>query len=848
MNAPSFGSLRYTDCMAGQGLRGGAGFQFQSISAGIDDEAMALVARSGLYEAPVAWMQERRAASTYPPSLAHLFDGAYVTARGVYLGAEAHGVRQGNQFTHAVTTTDPRSYGVVRPAQLWEAPWWTTEPAPTTTCGPVAADPAPGPLTVARIHQWVCDQPDGEAWLTAVHSAVDRIHGPQHRRILFISEDPEPVIRWLSAATLLLAQQQALRVGFRVFTTSPQYSQHEVLGLHPDWAGAMADPRRDHGFVVFDLVRGQHSIIEPTEAALHWVPQFISKDPLDVMDAVELAHDFAVHRAGPTADPAAVRSTSGDRAASEAVKLREPTRIRELLGTWLEQQPNDTLLQEVIEPLIAAVLDGLQDAAALRKLDTAVTGRISRSLAARLHLALLAADIDAALQSQPPVVPLPPRSGDWTPQEHAIAADLVQAAAQNVEPERMEALLATATAFGVTPNASSFDQAAHRFITWWTARPDAGVDPRQWSCGERFITMLHEDLTARLVDRPSDPEVTETVREHFWRLLWPVADDLTSPLDAQVIAAAVERGTPTVRQQVISATLACVSQTPSLAESAWSSMFWLSPPTLGELARFLTALPSHQPAPTQVGPIAAELIQQNCPTQPTAITLDILRLLSQRQCDIGQPLLGAWHEDDTKLLCWMSAMQHLPQLPPPEHSPSLRNVSPKVLEARAGDVVATLLDHVTLSEAVPAVAESGPALDELLLRHLPRTWADAGADHRRRTSAVALAFQTTRLDGDSAESSRQQLQDSVAQWIRISNKVDREQVTALLATYDASSAQHWQAFADGPSFPHKSLQGRRGTTQRVRNDASVRPTDNKQNPWLRSMRDLTRALFRRRRR
>lgn len=105
-----FGALYYTDCRPGQGLLGGAGFQFQASSSDLPPEAPGLVQRVALYEPPVAWMRQRRPVADCPLSLIHAAEGAvYVTAAGRYLGVEANGTREGNQFTHAVVTTDPGS-------------------------------------------------------------------------------------------------------------------------------------------------------------------------------------------------------------------------------------------------------------------------------------------------------------------------------------------------------------------------------------------------------------------------------------------------------------------------------------------------------------------------------------------------------------------------------------------------------------------------------------------------------------------------------------------------------------------------------------------------------------------
>ena len=66
---------------------------------------MALVRDSLLYEAPEAWMRDRRPVAEYPSSFSHAVDRAYTaTAAGVYLGREVSGGREGNQLTHSIIT------------------------------------------------------------------------------------------------------------------------------------------------------------------------------------------------------------------------------------------------------------------------------------------------------------------------------------------------------------------------------------------------------------------------------------------------------------------------------------------------------------------------------------------------------------------------------------------------------------------------------------------------------------------------------------------------------------------------------------------------------------------------
>jgi hypothetical protein len=280
-----FEALIYTDCVPGQGLRGSAGLQFQARSAGAGQEAMAVVQRALLYEPPAAWMHERRPVADYPPSFAHVWDGYLATAAGVYLGREANGNREGNQLTHSIVTKDPGTYGLVRPAQLFGASFWTDQPAGSTECPAVAAGWQPGPLDAETIQEFVGDHPDGEHRLAGLVTALSTIHEPKAQRVLFVAEHPEPVLRWLVAGTLLLPQPRALAVGFKIFSTNPAYATQPVLAVHPEWYTAAPGS----GYLVADLVNDRWGEFPVDPVAAAWARLFCAEDPYDVIDAVELA-------------------------------------------------------------------------------------------------------------------------------------------------------------------------------------------------------------------------------------------------------------------------------------------------------------------------------------------------------------------------------------------------------------------------------------------------------------------------------------------------------------------------------------------------------------------------------
>ena len=133
MASDDFGAAIYTNCAPGEGLEAVGGMQFQSSSAGVDRETLAVIRRHVIYELPEQLIQEEQPVEEFPPSFAHVHDRVFATAAGVYVGREADGSRQGNHLTHAVVTDDPRAYRSVRPAQLFHAPFWRTEPAPRRT-------------------------------------------------------------------------------------------------------------------------------------------------------------------------------------------------------------------------------------------------------------------------------------------------------------------------------------------------------------------------------------------------------------------------------------------------------------------------------------------------------------------------------------------------------------------------------------------------------------------------------------------------------------------------------------------------------------------------------------------
>ena len=782
-----FDSLYYTDCRQGQGLRGGAGFQFQAVSRGATHEMMSVAQRSALYEAPVAWMREKRPVSEYPPSLTHVFeDGLYVTAHGVYLGTEVDGVREGNQFTHAVSTKDEKHYGPLRPAQLWGADWWSRRPASGTECEPVPAEPEPGRgLGVEEIRDWVRGAPGGESRLIAMHSAFDRLGEADARRVVFVGADPDEIVRWITAATLLLPQELALRTGFRVYAMNAEYSRHEVIALHPDWAGSLAVTSRDCGYVVFDLESGRHTAIEPSDSALHWVPRFLRDDPYDVIDAVELAHRLA-QLSGRE------RTSDADRLAAAVCAFDDPVRApaeaREL-AAWATTAAS----ADAVEPVVRAILAGPADVAVLRQLDRSVADR--RDLpTGEVRLALLRAEIDALVRGTAAPVPETPPGRTHSPEELDRACALVEGAAGIVPPDQVDVLLRIAANFGVTPRLDRFNDAAARFVRWWADRPGASIDPQLWSCAEQVLDLLQQELSFRL-QGPLASRTAQEVREHWWRLMLPLVVDPFGPLDTVVAGAAVAAGDPGRRTAI--AAMGRALRTPEragAAEAAWDALFGRAVPSTGEIAQLIAAAgPS--------GGLAHKALDALGQSTVDADFLEILGLLGDHlEADQLRLLRGA----DLALSKWLSEAEHGRTTPPIDR---LDAVPESVLSARAARIAEVFL-QLKLPVAANRCRRAEEALVRTLVHELSTNWGvDPGGerpvrngsdrdgpdrdDSGREDRAVALVFLAGCCD-EKSEDVRLAAEKSLRRWAAEHRKRDHVRINKLLRGEMPSRATDWQ--------------------------------------------------------
>ena len=536
MSANDFGTAIYTNCAPGQGLDGVAGMQFQSRSAGVDREALAVVRRHLIYEPPDRLIQEQRPVAAFPPSFAHVHDGVFATAAGVYVGREAQGARQGNHLTHAIVTSDARAYRSVRPVQLFGAPFWRTEPASSKLSDRVPPSWQPGPFDAGRAGQFVREQPDGPALLSVILTALlaqlkPRAHAAP-RRVLFISDRADSVLLWLAAATLLIPQQEAVRLGFKVFTADPAHSDLPVVAVHPDWVKSAATVEHDRGYVVFDLVGHRWTALPASAQATHWARRFCEADPHEVSEAVELA------TASGLADEAAREL------ADVAVLHQPPSRASaSRLARWLDTGP--PALREAYGGALTAALAQLHDLHVLRGLDTAADRQFP-GRRDQVRLALLKLELDNGLRNPMVFQPDRPRR----PVSAAIrpaAERLVIEALRQAQGSAFDAVLRVSNRFEVPVPPDAVHEVTEAFVTYWADNPDVGYEPSAWPSTLPVNDMLRDNLAARIADEP------ELADRWFRRLARTVRDtaDLSSPLERALLSAAMANSAPPERMRIV---------------------------------------------------------------------------------------------------------------------------------------------------------------------------------------------------------------------------------------------------------------------------------------------------------
>ncbi|RAO31959.1 hypothetical protein ONO23_03719 [Micromonospora noduli] len=778
-----FETLIYTDCHQGQGLKGNAGLQFQARSADSAAAAETLVRDHLLYEPPSRWMADRRPVEQYPPSFAHISsNGILATATGLYLGREANGTREGNQLTHAIVTADPASYADLRPAQLFQARFWSSAPAPTTQSDPVRlGDGVGSDHSPTHAQAFVLDQPRGRETLLALVSALADAGRPGRLRVLFVGDDIASIVGWLVAGTLLLPRERALELGFKIFSTDPARSALPVVAVRPEFAGPAGRIDNPLGYAVFDLHRHQHTPIEPTASARRWVDLFLTEDPRDVVDALGVAA-----ASGLAGDDSREESAAALGLAAILHRIPEPRHAEAIVG-WLRTGPEG--LRHAYGPDVADLFAETPERWPQRVLvlldevgcDGLVPGR-----AADVRLALIISELaDARVRGAVTDRRLPPLPvGEWHPDHSDHARQLLtEALTSGVPPRRFEALLRVATRFEVDVRWSDIAGAAEEFVRYWADHP-RDVRPAGLACRDR----LEERLMSVLEDRARlGPRGRAEVGDGWWRSLLPRLETLDYPLAAAVLGAAVRHGDE--RDAVIERYLTAYRHDPDdfswVAGALWSQ----SPPTSAELELVLGLAPKGARLPDRVFLKVTDGV-----TRGAVADLDLFDLCHRLVASgLMTPTarVAATLAEDEELTGALTELRHRP------HGGrsavllrKLRDCPARLMEMRQAEVV-TALSRVVALLSLDGVLDRHPALLGPFVDRL----VDALTTEDGEAPAV-LAYYLTAGSGAPPAQQVTRLEHALGRWLTRAPDVQLERAGQHFAQHSSDWRKGWQRLAD----------------------------------------------------
>ena len=385
MSRLAFERLLYTDCRPGEGLGTGGGYQVQAQSEGTSAAQSRMAISWLLYTAQARWVNEGRAVEDFPLGFAHAADAGFGTAQSKYLGKEVNGSRQGNYVADCLLTEAATPYGVIRPAQLWLAPFWRQEIWPSTVAPLFDEGLDVGPLDHDAIADWLRGSPRRAPGLERLLTVLEDTGGP---RVVIRADEPESALCWIAAATILLPIADALAVSFRVFASNIDDAPHRVVAVPCDLYPNLVPGSRARAFII-DAGTDETDELQPSVRASFWVRQLVAaEEPYDVVQAIELAAEIGGRNDQELSD-----------ARAAAMAVCDPDRpIGDVagVGRWLRRAlrtKHDGAAQSIISRLIGAKDVRVDD---LRLLDEMAADGIVVVDAGELRTRLLHAEIELA--------------------------------------------------------------------------------------------------------------------------------------------------------------------------------------------------------------------------------------------------------------------------------------------------------------------------------------------------------------------------------------------------------------------------------------------------------------------
>lgn len=572
--------LVFTDSSAEESLSGSPGFQFVAQSPGTSPTDENIVKQqqhllpSGLSED--SW-EDHPATCGYARSGNRMY-----LSRGHSTGKTLGG-RPGNQLTVTLMTSEPFDILPLRPAQLYSSPAWDlSRPASKILTGwetPVEIDKD---FDIPGLHTLIIEDPWAVSVLPSVLTMLDHTQAERRKRLLIRHSDQALVMRWVALLSHFLDPERALGFEFRVFTDAPLGSNQHVVGVHPLIAPDLTvDVARKAGLNMLDLERRESTPVTPSESATRYAKWFVSGDPYEALEAIEVgrrwSHYMDPHVAAKAAELATMSSSPGgigkEALTASLVALSELAKghQRDELDTY-----GDSLADVVASSRPTDSSDLLLIDVALWNVTAVSNVELAQSLAvtALEWVAVQPGMLSpwSASSSAPSGTVLTWPSNDL----RAHAAHLLATGLNVVEDGVLPAAFTLAHALNTGVSTATVGTAIHRLADIWSVNPTLTPQASEWLHREATAAQLEDVLNARLT--AGDPGTIDSWRRGDWDWLFSSSGGVSAarPMSGWIAIRELDGAGPKRREEI----LATVGSW--LPNNAWQKFL----PQNGELAAY----------------------------------------------------------------------------------------------------------------------------------------------------------------------------------------------------------------------------------------------------------------------
>ena len=777
MSTQAFARLLYTDCRPGEGRGGGGGYQIQAQSADCSPAQARIAVRWLLYSAQARWVADGRPAEAFPLGMAHTAAAGFGTAQSRYLGKEVNGSRQGNYLSDCVLTEHAASYGVIRPAQLWRAPFWRDEAWPTTTCPEFNGNVDLGPLDHDAIADWLRAsqrRSEGLAQLLSVLEDGDGI------RVVIRADDPEAALYWIAASTILLPISRAVEITFRVFTNSIDDAPHRIVAVPSDLHPNLVPGSRSRTFII-DATSDQTDIFEPSARAAFWVRQLMrAGEPYDVVEAVEMA---------------AVLGGSTDQERSDARIAAVALCVRDLpiedvvgLGRWVRgalASDHADAAQSVITRLVQAEGVRVDD---LRLLDLLGAERRLGIDAAELRMRLLAAEIAEATTgagtSAAVLSPVALTAADRAEGERALFSAIIHGSDAAVD-----RLLQVAWRhnLGLESCSPAIIERLVSFVSGLLSTPGCIVPLDRWALGDLIADEFHGQLRGMFL--AGQLASVRTALPQVASVLILRGIDVTDPFTWEIVGSHMA-SLPAVnrigRSREIIRDLERVGSESQFVAYQQGLVDWraVDPPTALDIVRTIPACFSLHPEILRIA--TKELLVRA--ERPDVETLGVIEALSDRKALPAHPRLNRIASSGKVMTTLLEKLERI------RPSDDLRDLQHDLRALRQADPGVVELSIARMTQA--AMVSYVPELGQSILRFLSssngvsfaRRWGHYLPEFARGPLAAARASIWI-MDSHIPSEVRDELQSQVLQHLATLREIDVAYWKSMAGQYLRSDAE-----------------------------------------------------------